>query len=144
MATFPRVIGNRCCHLPEVKSGDTRGRAEAVHRFVLSLFLPHSCTGGNSWEIGTQKKLGPPTSANPIYIFIENVTLLTPQNGNRHRRVLVRGGRCIFLGLLSVWYVCETGYKRQYQTFVKRPGSVSVCLSEHLKCDDIKFPRCPK
>ena len=109
MATFPRVIGNRCCHLPEVKSGDTRGRAEAVHRFVLSLFLPHSCTGGNSWEIGTQKKLGPPTSANPIYIFIENVTLLTPQE--RKQTPQTAGARKVH----PSWTALSMAYVGQYQ-----------------------------
>ena len=95
-----------CCHLPGVKSGDTRGRAEAVHRFVLSLFLPQSCTGGNSWEIETQKKLGPPLLLLiPFPFSLKTSHYLLHQNENRHRRVLVRGGRCIFLGLHSVWYM---------------------------------------
>ena len=67
--------GNCCSQRSEVAT------AEAVQRFVLSSPFPYSCGGaaddGNSQEIGTPKAVY--TSANPIYIFIENVTLLCPK-----------------------------------------------------------------
>ena len=135
-----------CCHLPEVKSGDTRGRAEAVQRFVLPPF-PYSCTGGNSWEIGTQEKLGPPLLLLiPFPFSLKTSHYLLPQNENRRRRVLVRGGRCIFLGLHSVWFV----WYRLQGTILNFWEIVICSLTRLYACQSVqsvmisKFPRCPK
>ena len=133
-----------CCHLPEVKSGDTRGRAEAVHRFVLSSFslLMHRRKFLGNWN--PREARSPTSAANPISIFIENVTLLTPpewkqtpQSAGARRKVHLSWTT------LSMVYV-KQAIRDNIKILWKGPAAYLYACQNVWNVMISKFPRYPK